>query len=282
MKKFFSVLALFVILWLAKLSYDFYGLSQSLLTLENNLHKSEQTNANLNDQLIAVQRKADGTDSNSKNNTEAKKQDKTNPNVSAVIHPASVVKPQFELIQFALQEQQFVYALEKLNALDQSLEGLALANSVKMALHVAIEKDKQTIQQYVLAKNEQKKQLEIVLLKLDRKFINEQNNQNIELSHSENSHFWKKWFKVDVVDQQTPNIVNRKFILKEAQLRLLLAKQSLEKDQILEYQKMMDLVAIELNQLPDQDAQKIKNEVLKLKQIKIIPKPKLNSFAIFR
>lgn len=280
MKTFFSVLALFVIIWLAKLSYDFYGLSQSLAILENNLRKSEQNNANLNDQLIAVQRKADGVESNPKNDLKAKKPDSSNQNVPVVINPTSVLKPQFELIQFALQEHQFVYALEKLNALDQSIEGLMFADSLKMALHAAIEKDKQSIQQFVLAKNEQKQQLEIVLLQLEKKLIHEQNNQNIELSYAENSHFWKKWFKVDVIDQQAPNIVNRKYILKEAQLRLLLAKQSLEKDQISEYQKMMDLVVFELNQLPDQNSKKIKDQVLKLKQMKIIPKPKLNSFAI--
>ena len=59
MKKFIYILLLIALGWLIKLSYDFYHVSQQLTEIQQSLHKSEQKNASLNDQLVAVQRQSD-------------------------------------------------------------------------------------------------------------------------------------------------------------------------------------------------------------------------------
>ena len=59
MKKFIYFLLFVALGWLIKLSYDFYYVSQQLDDIQQVLHKSEQKNASLNDQLVAVQRQAD-------------------------------------------------------------------------------------------------------------------------------------------------------------------------------------------------------------------------------
>ena len=279
MKKIVSILILFVIIWLAKLSYDFYGISENLTDLQNQLHQAEQKNANLNDQLIALQRakeivntKDEGKASSKNINTQTAQ--------GLSLKPSTNLKPQLELVQFALQQHQFVYALNKLNEIDESLSKYDLAESLQASMHTAISKDKQSIQQYVLARNVQLEQLQGVLTQIEQYLKNEQNNQNLNLSNSDKPSFWKSWFKVDVVGEQTPVIAQRKMILKEAQLKVLLAKHALERGQSLEYQNILDAVIGELNQLPDQNSQRIKNEIQKLKQTKVIPEVKLSSILI--
>ena len=274
MKKIVSILILFVIIWLAKLSYDFYGISQNLNDLQNQLHQAEQKNANLNDQLIALQRTKEIV--NTKDEVKASTKDVQ----SLLLKSSTNLKPQLELVEFALQQHQFVYALNKLHEIDESLSKYDLAEALQVSIHAGITKDKQNIQQYVLARNAQLEQLQGVLTQIEKHLKNEKNNLNLQLSNSDKSGFWGNWFKVDVVGEQTSMIAQRRMILKETQLKVLLAKHALERGQSLEYQNILDAVINELNQLPDQNSQKIKNEVQKLKQTKVIPETKLSSILI--
>ncbi len=56
MKKIFILLLVLALLWILKLSYDVFGLTAQQTELSNSLHRIEQSNANLNDQLVALQR----------------------------------------------------------------------------------------------------------------------------------------------------------------------------------------------------------------------------------
>lgn len=285
MKKFLYLLLVLGVLWLVKLSYDSFLVSSQLTQLQDALHSAEQKNANLNDQLVALQRQPNVAPSQSN-------QAQSNPNLSAdaknplkqspqsVLSPTLILKQKLELVQFALQQQAFVYALEQLQQLDQSIEHYALAESLKQTLHHANAEDQKVVQQFVLARNTQQDQLDDVLRKLDFNLQQQQNNQILSVAHDQKDHFWEKWFKVESVDQNLPELVNRKFILKEAQIRLLLAQQALAKGQYLEYQSILNLVLVELNRLPDQSSQKLKVAVEKLKQTQMIPVPQLSSAAI--
>ena len=277
MKKIFSLLVLIILVWLAKLSYDDYGLSKDLLSLQNDLRQSEQKNANLNDQLVAVQRQKKPENEQ----TSQVKPQSQSPQLSQThLQPANMVKSQLELIQFAIQQRQFIFALDKINLLDQSLDHYNLAAAIQDSLHAALQQDKKNLQQFILAENNQIQQLQAVLTHIDQLLKSEQNNPNIQSPKKEKSGFWSQWIKVDRVDLNTPEIVHRRMILKEAELRVLLAKQNLEKGQVLEYQNMLDHAIVELKQLPDQNAKKIVKEVQKLKQIEMLPEVKLISFTI--
>lgn len=277
MKKFIYLLMMVAIVWLVKLSYDFYQVSQQVAEIQAALHKNEQKNANLNDQMVAMQRETD---------VSGLAQKKTQSNTITVekthtgLSPNIVIQQQLQLVQFALKQRQFVYALEQLTELDQNIENYELAETLKKSLHKAIAEDMQSIQQFVLAQNMQQEQLAEVLHQIDQSLQHalEQSQMNPEKVMP--THFWQKWFQVDYVDQKTPLVAQRYFILKETQFRVLLAQQALLRGQNSEYQAMLNLVIQQLDQLPDATSQQLKLKVLKLKQIQILPVPKLNSTVV--
>lgn len=275
MKKFIYILLLIALGWLIKLSYDFYHVSQQLTEIQQSLHKSEQKNASLNDQLVAVQRQSD----------EPVKKETAQKVVSVPeqivgISPSVVIKQKLELVQFALQQQQFVYAIEHLTELNQSLDHYALADAVQQSLHQAIAQDMQSIQQFVIDRNAQQDQLNILIKQIDQSLQKELKNNQLSVPQDHPKHFWEKWLSVDIVEPDSAALANRKFILKEAQLRLLLAQQLLSKGQSTEYQEMLNQVVQLLDTLPDATSQKLKQQILKLKQITQAPIPKLSSLAV--
>ena len=270
MKKLIYVLGLVAMLWLIKLSFDFYQLSARLDSLQDALHQSEQQNAHLNDRLVAVQRQP------------ASQVSAQNSDAISSLTPNLLIQQQLELVQFALQQHQYVYALEKLNQLQQALQHYALADTLKTSLYQAIEQDKQNIQKFVLAMNTQKAQLDDILQQLDQKISQELENTQLTPATDSNAHFWQKWFQVDVLGSSSPELVNRKAILKEAQLRILLAQHALAQGETVEYQSLLTLAIQQLNTLPDAASQKLKQQLLNVKQMPMLPVPKLSSTAIVR
>lgn len=275
MKKFIYVLLLIALGWLIKLSYDFYHVSQQLADIQHTLHKSEQKNASLNDQLVAVKRQADEPSSSDKAKPAPALKE---PDIG--INPSIVIKQQLELIQFAVQQQQFVYALEHLTQLNHSLDQYTLADALKQSLHQTIAQDIQNIQQFVVERNAQQDQLDGLMKQVDQSLIAELKNNQLKPDSNQTAHFWEKWFKVDLLTTDAPELSNRRFILKETQLRLLLAQQLLVKGQNVEYKAMLNQAIQQLDLLPDAASQNIKQQLLKIKQSSQSPVPKLNSLAV--
>lgn len=276
MKKFLYLLLVVVMLWLIKLSYDNYLKSNQLTDITASLNKIEQSNASLNDQLIALQRTSTSADfSHSKLNT--KEQSVGN---KTVINPSQLLRQQLKLIQFALEQHQYVYALEQLNQFDFNVEAYEIAETLKKALHQAVEQDQKSIQTYVLTRNKQIEQLNNMLELLEKELSVEQNNIDLKVSSSTTESFWKKWIYIDSVDRQSTELVNRKLILKEVQLRLLSSQQALINGQFLEYQKILKLIVNQLDGLPDQNSQKFKKKIQNLQQFQIKPVLKLNAAII--
>ena len=277
MKKLIYVLGLVAMLWLIKLSFDFYQLSARLDSLQDVLHQSEQQNAHLNDRLVAVQRQAEAQSEQPTSQVSPQNSD-----AISNLTPNLLIQQQLELVQFALQQHQYVYAIEKLNQLQQALQHYALADTLKTSLYQAIEQDKQNIQKFVLAMNTQKAQLDDILQQLDQKISQELKNTQLTPATHSNEHFWQKWFQVDVLSSSSPELVNRKAILKEAQLRILLAQHALAQGETVEYQLLLTLAIQQLNTLPDAASQKLKQQLLNVKQMPMLPVPKLSSTAIVR
>ena len=277
MKKFIYLLMMIAMAWLLKLSYDFYQVSQQVADIQATLHKSEQKNANLNDQLVAIQRDTEVpvTDKKKAQSSTLTVEDKP-----IGLSPNIVIKQQLQLVQFALQQRQFVFALEQLMQLNQNIEKYDLAETLKQSLHQAITQDKQSIQQFVLARNTQQEQLDDVLSQVDQSLQQALTQPQMSPAKITPTHFWQKWFQVDYIDQKTSLVAQRQFILKETQLRVLLAQQALLRGQNTEYQTMLNLVVLQLDQLPDEMSQQLKQKILKLKQIQMLPFPKLNSTVI--
>ena len=276
MKNFLYLLIVFVVLWLAKLSYDNYLISNQLVDIKTDLHQAEQRNASLNDQLIGLQRTAipDNTSHSKSISPDQKAGD------HSLLNPSQLLKQQLKLVQFALEQQQYVYALEQLNQFDFNVEAYDIAETLKNALHQAVEQDRKAIQGYVLARNVKIEQLNGLLAQIEQQLNEEENNVDLKVYSNTTDSFWQKWFKVDFVDRQSTALINRKLILKEVQLRLLSAQQSLLRGQFLEYQKILKLIVSELNTLPDQNSQQLKKKVQTLQQVQMQPILKLNTAAI--
>ncbi len=277
MKKFLYLLILFGVIWLIKISYDTYLLSKQLTGIQEILHKNEQKNAMLNDQLVALQRSAV--------QSPIKPLDQSKINSTVILettpfNPTLLLKQELRLIQFALDQQQYVYALEQLNHFDFKIEEYAVADTLKQTLHQAAEHDRKMIQSYVQMRNSKISELDDILQQLDLSLKAEQVNAELDIANPSKAYFWQKWFRVDRVDEQIPELINRKLILKELQVRVLLAQQALSSGQFLEYQNILGLMISELNALPDQFSQKLKVKIQTLKKMQIQPIPKLSSTSI--
>ena len=93
-------------------------------------------------------------------------------------------------------------------------------------------------------------------------------------------HFWQRWLQVQRVDRSANELVNRRLILKETQLRIILAQNALLRGEYVEYQNMLNLVIQQLDPLPDAQSQKFKQKLVQIKQMPILSVPKLNTTTV--
>lgn len=274
MRKIVYLILLLSLLWLAKLSYDVAQYSQTVPQIQQQLSQAEQRSALLNDQLVALQRQGQNADLNVENAKD----------VNTIINPTTLspvllVKQQLELVQFALDQQQFLYAIDHLNQAQQQVLKYAVSPALQQSLIKALEQDKQAIQQYVLAQTQQQQQLDNILQQLDQKLADEIQNPTIKIQKNENNAWWH-WFKLEKVQRDSPDLINRGLVLKEAQLRLLLASQALHEGQMLEYKKSVQEVLQLLQGLPDRNTQQLKLRLEKLLNLPLQPAPKLTTLSL--
>ena len=285
MKKILWILVLFVLMWLIKLSYDQYLVNDQLTALQDQLHKSEQTVANLNDQLVAAQRKSLSPQPpsaiQSQNHAPSSSQEHISAQVQmSGIEPAVMIKQKLKLIQFALEQREFVYAVDQLNQMSNEIISYPLAETLKQALQHAILKDKQMIAQYVSTRTAQLSQLNTVLQQLDRELNQQQNSTQLSVGAPENGHFWQKWFQIERVDQQAAPFIARQLMLKEVQLRVVLAQQALLKGDLVQYQTVLSTIEAELKRFPDHTSRNMLKTVSSLKSTQGNPIPKLSAASI--
>ncbi|WP_372403909.1 hypothetical protein ACDW34_01955 [Acinetobacter piscicola] len=278
MKKFIHFLFFIALAWLGKLSYDFYHISQQLADIQNTLHQSEQKNATLNDQVVALQRDPTVVNSVPAKNVPNSLLSKTLEIQS--IQPSTVIKQQLELVRFALQQQQYIFAVEQLVQLNLQVEKYNLADSLKNSLRQAIQKDIQAIQKFSQARDVQQEQLNHVLHQLDQAIQVEIQQPHLSPAQQNPEHFWQRWLQVQRVDRSANELVNRRLILKETQLRIILAQNALLRGEYVEYQNMLNLVIQQLDPLPDAQSQKFKQKLLQIKQMPILSVPKLNTITV--
>lgn len=287
MKKFYYLMVCLALLWMVKLSFDNNQTSKSLESLQNDLHQSEQNNANLNDKIVALQR-AIVTDQpkqetkNTEKNTQQQNTQQLNGSQQKVIliTPTVLVRQQLDLIQFAISQQQYVLALDKMSQLQQNIEHYDLADTLKHSLLQAINKDKASIQQFVVAQRQQQDMFDETLNQIDLALTREIQSKNLNPAKLETKHFWQKWFQIDSVSEAPVDLMYRKVVLKEIQFRVLLAKNALFKGQVTEFQNNLDLAIDLFKQLPDSNSQRIKNKIEKLRHLEVLPTPKLNAIAL--
>ncbi|ENV68300.1 hypothetical protein [Acinetobacter junii] len=262
------------LVWLAKLSYDVAQYSQTVPQLQQQLVQSQQQYSLLNDQLVGLQRQLQDKNTSNNNNKLV-----TTPITIDGIAPAVVIKQKLQLVQFAVDQQQFIFALEQLNQLQQQMAQHQVSPALQHGLIKAMEQDKQNIQQYVLLQTQQRQQFDTLLQYLDQQLQQEMQKPDIRLQKNSERSWWQ-WFKFEKVQRTPPDLIQRSILLKEAQLRLLLAEQALHLNQATEYRKSMQEVMLLLEDLPDRSSQQMKLRVEKMLNLPVVPAPKLMTLGL--
>ncbi|MGL5158418.1 hypothetical protein U4959_01465 [Acinetobacter junii] len=262
------------LVWLAKLSYDVAQYSQTIPQLQQQLVQSQQQYSLLNDQLVGLQRQLQDKNTSNTNNKLV-----TTPITIDGIAPAVVIKQKLQLVQFAVDQQQFIFALEQLNQLQQQMAQHQVSPALQHGLIKAMEQDKQNIQQYVLLQTQQRQQFDTLLQYLDQQLQQEMQKPDIRLQKNSERSWWQ-WFKFEKVQRTPPDLIQRSILLKEAQLRLLLAEQALHLNQATEYRKSMQEVMLLLEDLPDRSSQQMKLRVEKMLNLPVVPAPKLMTLGL--
>ena len=93
-------------------------------------------------------------------------------------------------------------------------------------------------------------------------------------------YFWQRWILIEPAKQPATAVIQRPLILKEAQLRLLLANHALQQGQYLEYQQALIQIIQLLNKVPDAKSRQLIQKIQTLKDFTVIPVPLLNTRAL--
>lgn len=271
MKKLVVIVVLIALIWILKLSFDVMQISAQQQQLSQSLHLVEKTNANLNDQLVALQRRNYTQDA-----AEQSAVSSAIPQEDA-IQPMEIVARQLDLVEFSLQQQQFHYATEMLENLDREVNEYALAPALKQSLHQVIQQDQKQIQQFITTRDAQYQQVSQLLQQLDQQLKQQVQQPEMNPADVDDRYFWQKWLSIESAKQPATQLMQRQIILKEAQLRLLLARQVFMQGQYVQYQQEVNDIIQLLQQLPDQKAQQLVQQLEKIKNLNIVPAPSLKT-----
>lgn len=274
MKKLFIVFFILSLAWIAKLSYDLFGLNSAQTELTQNFKQLQQQNANLNDQLVALKRQvATSQAANPETPNKGTVQDTP---VADLQDDLPLVEQYLDLVEFALQQQQYAMAMEKLNQLSNQLEHLELAPTLLGSLNQAIDKDREVLKQFINNRLVQQNKLKELLQQIDVEMEKEIQVQHQNRATSQSS-FWQRWIQIESVEKPSAVLMQRNLVLKEAQLRLLIAENSVQQGQQVAFQQALKSVIEVLAQLPDAQS---KQWIQRLEQIKAAPQtptPQLNT-----
>lgn len=274
MKKIIYLVVLLVGVWLVKLSFNAIQSAQAIDQLQQQLINTEQRSVLLNDQLVALQRQLQqGNHDENVHATTAL------PAPMTGIAPALLIQTQLQLVQFALDQQQYIYALDHLHQVQQDLPQSHVAVALQRSLNSAITQDKQAIQQYILTQTQQQQQFDQLLQQLDQKLQQNLQSPKLNMPKTESATGWH-WFKLEKIQRTPPDFMQRNIALKEIQLRLLLASQALHAGQQQEYHQSLQEVIQLLAQLPDRDSQQIKLQLEKLANLPAASAPKLITLGL--
>lgn len=274
MKKLVVIVMLIALIWILKLSFDVMQISAQQQQLSQSLHLVEKTNANLNDQLVALQRRNYTQDA-----AEQSAVSSAIPQEDA-IQPMEIVARQLDLVEFSLQQQQFHYATEMLENLDRELNEYALAPALKQSLHQVIQQDQKQIQKFITTRDAQYQQVSQLLQQLDQQLKQQVQQPEMNPADVDDRYFWQKWLSIESAKQPATQLMQRQIILKEAQLRLLLARQVFMQGQYVQYQQEVNDIIQLLQQLPDQKVQQLVQQLEKIKNLNIVPAPSLKTRAL--
>lgn len=270
MSKQWLVVGAALLLWVAKLTYDQQQYLDQITSLQNQITKVSQSTDNLNDQFVALQRHGVTVTHDS---------EKSPTTSSDSLNPLILVKQQLDLIQFALQQQQNSYALEHVQALIQNLVHYEIAPALKQNLLDALTADQQHITQYYQQQELQNKQTSFQLQQINQYLNALMTKATVDDDKAVKE---KTWFSLQSTDQAKTAMMGRSIVVKEMQLRLLLAQQLFYHGKYQEYQTNIDDMLVLTQQSSLVNQKELQHMLEQAKQIIVPNLPKLQATALVK
>jgi len=264
------VLFIVAFAWMVKISYELFSLRQAHTELSSSFTLLQQQNASLNDKVVALKRQV--TEQRQDAPAVSNSQIATAPES----HDAELVRQQLSLIEFALQQQQYSTALEKLSQLQLDLPNYTLAPALLDGLERVLSKDQVMLQQFINSRLVQQNKIRDLLNQMDAEIARELKAQH-SATPAESGSFWRNLIQIEAVQQPSTVLMQRGLVLKEAQLRLLMAQNALQQSQQIPFQQSLGAVAEVLKQLPDGKSQQWVKKLEQIRTIPLTPVPPLNA-----
>lgn len=270
MKKILIVLFIVAFAWMVKISYDLFSLRQAHIELSSSFTLLQQQNDSLNDKVVALKRQVteQRQDAPAVSNSQVANAPES--------HDAELVRQQLSLIEFALQQQQYSTALEKLSQLQLDLPNYTLAPALLDGLERVLSKDQVMLQQFINSRLVQQNKIRDLLSQMDAEIAKELKAQH-SATPAESGSFWRNLIQIEAVQQPSTVLMQRGLVLKEAQLRLLMAENALQQSQQIPFQQSLGAVAEVLKQLPDAKSQQWVKQLEQIRTIPLTPVPPLNA-----
>ncbi|ESK38383.1 hypothetical protein P256_01922 [Acinetobacter nectaris CIP 110549] len=267
-------------LWMSKLTYDQQQYIQSIDDLKSQVTRTEQSINHINDQMVAMQRQGQSAPAQ-KITKEKLKQSDVQSGVTIqspiVINPVLPVQQSLELIQFAVDQHENVYALEHLQQLLQSLDKYNISSALKQSLYASLEGDQKLIEASNQQQLSQQAYANKLLAQIDQQFfkILDTNVENYQPVQAQS--FWEKIISIQPLKQNPTDLISQRLVVKEAQLRLVLARQMLNLGQYDQYVASLDDILILLNQAPRFNQPMVRQALEQAKSISFNGTPKLHT-----
>ncbi|SDB95836.1 hypothetical protein [Acinetobacter boissieri] len=274
MSKKWLLVGVALILWVAKLTYDQQEYVDQITSLQNQITKVSQATDNLNDQFVALQRHGVST----LPDTKALPEKQLTTGID-ILNPLVLVKQQIDLIQFSLQQQQNSYALEHLQTLIKNVMQYDIAPALKQNLLDSLTSDQQRIVQYYQQQELQKKQTSLQLQQINQ-YLNVLMTKMA--TGDEKIAQEKTWFSLQSTDQAKTALMGRSIIIKEMQLRLLLAQQFFYHGKYQEYQASIEDMLVLTQQSSLLNQKELHHLLVQAKQINVLNLPKLQATALVK
>lgn len=315
MNKIGALVLLIVVAWLGKLSFDMYYVkADQLNTLSKSLNQQNQRVSALYDQLVLLQQfhehgepSVQAQDQSATNRQTLTKQNASSTQTQSSTAPATsnnlhalnptlasinasnfesqrltqdrlnYVKDRLSLIQAMLQQQRISMALSQIQSLKQKLgQEQLLASSLNSTLIEALQRDQNSITQYLQQRSEHLAVLQQQLQKIETQL------EPTALDQPSQKSSWSNWFNLQRVEQgkTAPNLQQRALHYKEMQLQILLAQQALYAGQNAFYRQQIDTLKKELNTYPDTTSKSVLSSLNRLDRMALNPAPQLSAMTL--
>lgn len=255
------------------LSLSTFKQGQQLNSMKLQVSQLETENANLRDQWVAWQRQDTKVIDNTNNQAQHLAQSEQQQLNVQIQH----LKQGFEFVQFAMQQQQWLMALQRLDTIEQQLNDLSIAEALKLSLQQSIAQDKAHIKTAYQQVQQQQHTIQNVIQQLDATI---QNQISFHYQAPQQRSFWQRLWIAEKTTRPTINTAQHQLLLKEIQLDMIILQNLNVIQNPIQFQQMLGQIQSKAQQLPAPILVSIEPDLQNLMAVKIMALPKLTSLDL--